>query len=84
MQPGSTAVVAGKLQEWCWDWYSASYYNGSPGTDPRGPATGLSRSIRDGSWGHFAHDCRVASRSSGTPANMSANVGFRTLLPPGL
>ena len=43
--------IHGNVYEWCWDRYSAEYYQQSPEVDPHGPSQGESRVFRGGSWG---------------------------------
>ncbi len=71
--------MAGNVWEWCWDWYSSSYYSSSPGTDPRGPTTGWDRVLRGGYWVSYAYGCRTAIRYSGSPT--SGYAGYRGFRP---
>ena len=72
--------VAGNVYEWCWDWFSATYYSASPGSDPQGPATGSDRVLRGGSWSSLAFFFRTACRCHGTPAGAANIAGFRSVL----
>jgi formylglycine-generating enzyme len=71
--------MAGNLWEWCWDWYSSSYYSISPSNNPTGPTTGLIRAGRGGYWSYTANHCRVACRLYlyYLPDFSDKNIGFR-------
>jgi len=61
--------------EWTWDW-NDTYPDGTR-VDYRGPATGIYRVLRGGSWYNFASDCSVAYKMSDNPKNTYSGWGFR-------
>ncbi len=69
----------GNVHEWCFDFYAPDY--GAEGQqvliDPRGPAEGISRVARGGSWTSNATECRAASRFYQRPGDWFPFVGFR-------
>ena len=67
--------MKGNVWEWCDDWYGT--YPSGVSTDPSGPASGLDRVLRGGSWVNFAVSCRVAFRGNASPSDMTDNFGFR-------
>jgi len=67
----------GNVAEWCWDWYDKSYYSKSPKADPTGPASGIHRVLRGGSYLVSQHNCRSASRFWSQPAETKFYIGFR-------
>ena len=78
-QPNAAGLydMCGNVWEWCWDWY------GDLGTDlafdPVGPATGILRVRRGGSWYQEAKYCRSASRDMYYPNSKDDLLGFRVV-----
>ncbi len=70
--------MSGNVEEWCNDWYGASFYATSPTADPKGPSVGTLRVLRGGSRRSPLEACRSAFRSSHEPGDASRDqFGFR-------
>lgn len=67
----------GNVAEWGQDWHSPLNRNAQ--TDPTGPATGQTKSIRGGDWGSFFDYHRSAFRGNIPPNNIYDHVGFRAV-----
>lgn len=70
--------MLGNLWEWCYDWYGP--YTGGRVINPIGPATGIYRVNRGGSFGSGINDERSANRATNPPNEDSAWRGFRVVL----
>jgi formylglycine-generating enzyme required for sulfatase activity len=75
--PYGARDMAGNLSEWVGDWYGESYYAMSPMTDPTGPAAGMSRVTRGGSYLSSAKLLRTSSRDALPDASGLVYMGFR-------
>jgi len=69
--------MAGNVAEWVNDWYSSTYYSGSPFANPQGPSSGTYKVLRGGSWNDYWLILRVAWRDYVTPAGRNSTIGFR-------
>lgn len=69
--------IAANVHEWCADWHDAGYYAVSPERNPMGPAAGMRRASRGGSWRHAVTISRSAARSRLNPSFRYTDYGFR-------
>ncbi len=69
--------IAANVHEWCADWHDRGYYAVSPDRNPPGPASGVRRASRGGSWRHAVTISRCAARSKIDPSFRYTDYGFR-------
>jgi formylglycine-generating enzyme required for sulfatase activity len=72
--------MSGNVWEWVNDWYGN--YTAGAATNPIGPASGIFRVGRGGSWGDEARLCWVSYRKFFNPAFRWGIIGFRLVLVP--
>ncbi|MCC6997656.1 MAG: SUMF1/EgtB/PvdO family nonheme iron enzyme [Deltaproteobacteria bacterium] len=82
--PFGVEDLAGNVAEWVSDWYAAGGYARIESLAPRGPASGVFKVLRGGSYLSPAYRTRSASREGLPPGERAAWLGFRCVrdLPP--
>jgi len=79
--PYGALDMAGNVFEWVSDWYSDTYYSGSPYANPQGPASGTFKVMRGGSWGYSWNYLRTAYRYEYSPNKHNSLLGVRCVSP---
>jgi formylglycine-generating enzyme len=72
--------MAGNVCTWCSDWYAADAYGRHHAASPTGPASGIERVLRGGSWHSTAEKgdgLHVGDRDHARPDETSSRIGFR-------
>ena len=85
VSPYGVEDMAGNVREWVSDWYQWDYYPNAPTQNPPGPATGVTRVLRGGSWNDAPLYLRSTVRKNFLPESFDSNLGFRcasTTFPP--
>ncbi len=73
-------AVSGNTWEWCADWFHPAYHVTATRVNPVGPASGVNRAMRGGSYlchKSYCNRYRVAARTSNMPDSATTNIGFR-------
>jgi len=75
--PYGALDMSGNVYEWVADWFSVTYYANSPSSNPQGPATGLYRVRRGGSWASEDNLVSSTYRLDSNPHVALNDIGFR-------
>jgi serine/threonine-protein kinase len=74
--------MSGNVQEWVRDWYAADYYARSSSSDPTGPASGVQKVIRGGSFKTRGQFATTTAREQASIDSRGDDIGFRCAMTP--
>ena len=60
--PYGVLNMSGNVREWVADWFDPDYYSYSPYANPKGPETGLERSLRSTSYNEDGREIAITNR----------------------
>lgn len=80
--PYGVLDMAGNAWEWVADWHAEDYYARSPASNPTGPATGVHRVVRGGSWSTDSSWLSTSKRGHENPTVGWVQGGFRCATAP--
>ncbi|MBI2569871.1 MAG: formylglycine-generating enzyme family protein [Candidatus Schekmanbacteria bacterium] len=80
--PYGVCDLAGNVAEWTADWFEQLYYETSPASNPTGPADGIIRAVRGGSWNMERKGQHAARRWYEPPESRKYMLGFRCAAEP--
>ena len=80
--PWGLSDTHGNVAEWCLDYYKQRYPSADPQDNPTGPASGVQRVVRGGSYKDPASACRSAARRGARPNERFDWLGFRVVYAP--
>jgi formylglycine-generating enzyme required for sulfatase activity len=69
----------GNVGEWCSDFYDSDYYDDTAVDDPQGPADGVDRAVRGGSFVDNFVQKRATRRVGAAPSTATSIIGFRVV-----